>query len=159
MLVSQPHFAADLFPPATVLSLHSRQATSDQDLVDLIPAMAQLARDQVLVRSLVFTDGGAPSLGQRKRLFDALGEHSSRVRNAIVSDATSVRFVLSAMSLVVEGIRVFPPEQLGAALEYLGYNSAERAQCLARLRSTAKTLPAGRFLTFERALTVLDRGR
>jgi hypothetical protein len=159
MLVSQPHFAAEVFEPSTMLSLHGRPAPTDADVAAMIPAMVKLASDNELVRSLVITDGGAPSTAQRKRLFDALAGRSERVRNAIITDATSVRFVISAMSLVVDGIRAFSPQEINAALAYLEYSPRELVACASKLRSIAKSLPAGRFLTFERALEHLSPAR
>jgi hypothetical protein len=159
MLVSQPHFAAEVFEPSTMLTLHGRPAPSDADLAVVIPAMVKLVSENELARSLVITDGGAPSTAQRKRLFDAIGGRSDRVRNAVVSDAASVRFVISAMSLVVDGIRAFSPDEINSALAYLEYSPREIVACASKLRTIAKSLPAGRFLTFERALDHLSPAR
>ena len=156
MLISRPHFAADVLGDTTLLSAHSRQSTADDDLTTVIPAFSALAKKFDRVQSLVFTDGGAPTLSQRRKMFDALGDRQSVVRNAVITDATSARFVISAMSLVVEGIRAFSPDEFGEALTYLEYSDSERATLLSKLRALHKSLPTGRFLAFDRVAASLD---
>lgn len=125
----------------------------------VLPAFVDATRRRARVHSLVFSDGGAPSLSQRRRLFDALGEHHRVVRNAVVTDAPSVRFVIGAMSLVVETIRVFSPDQVADALSYLGYSIRERRVALDQLAIVAKKIPAGRFFAFDRAAERLELTR
>ncbi|MBL8678029.1 MAG: hypothetical protein JNK05_02640 [Myxococcales bacterium] len=151
MLVDRPHFAADYFGPATMLSLHSRLSITDAEFMCVLPAFVDATKRCARVHSLVFSDGGAPSLSQRRRLFDALGDHRRVVRNAVVTDAPSVRFVIGAMSLVVETIQVFAPDQVAEAMNYLGYSIRERRDALDQLALVAKKIPVGRFFAFDRA--------
>lgn len=156
MLISRPHFAADVLGNTTLFSAHSRQSTADDDLTTVIPAFSALTKKHDRVQSLVFTDGGAPTISQRRKMFDAIGDRQSVVRNAVITDATSARFVISAMSLVVEGIRAFSPDQFAEALAYLEYSDSERAVMLSKLRTLCKSLPMGRFLALDRVASTLD---
>lgn len=159
MLVDRPHFVADYFEPSMMVSIHARQSISDDEFMAVVPVFVDAARRHATVHSLVFTDGGAPSLTQRRRLFDALGEHRRVVRNAVVSDVSSMRFVIGAMSLVVNTIQFFSPEQAPAAIDYLGFSIRERRDVFERLEVLARSIPTGRFHAFDRAAEQLKLPR
>ncbi len=159
MLVDRPHFVADYFDPSTMLSPHARQSITDAEFITVLPPFVDATRRRARVHSLVFSDGGAPSLTQRRRLFDALGEHRRVVRNAVVTDVSSVRFVIGAMSLVVETVQVFSPDQMSQAMDYLGYTIRERRDALEQLALVAQKVPPGRFFAFDRAAEKLKLSR
>ncbi|MBL8677926.1 MAG: hypothetical protein JNK05_02075 [Myxococcales bacterium] len=155
MLVSLTHLAFDVFDPATTLTMHSKQSPTDAEIAPVLPAIAEQARRHQRVRSLVFTDGGAPTLAQRKRTIELVGDRNFVVRNAVVSDATSVRFVISAIALVSEAIQSFSCSDFSSALEFLEYSADERAVVVAKLKAIAKNVPSGRFSAFDRVVASL----
>ncbi len=69
------------------------------------------------LRSLVFTDGGAPNTAQRGQLNDALKGKTSI--GAVVSPSALVRGVVTALRWFNPKIKAFAPDQVDAAFAYL----------------------------------------
>lgn len=74
-------------------------------------------------RMLVITDGGGPTLPQRKRLAEVLGGRVFRV--AVVSDSMKVRFIVSSLALLNPEISSFSRRELFRAYEHLGFGAEE----------------------------------
>jgi hypothetical protein len=78
---------------------------------------ALVKRDVEKLRSLVFTDGGAPNTAQRSQLNKALEGKTST--GAVVSPSTMVRGVVTALSWFNPKIRAFAPNEVNDAFAYL----------------------------------------
>ncbi|MFT3766112.1 MAG: hypothetical protein QM820_11440 [Minicystis sp.] len=74
--------------------------------------------DPERLRSLVFTDGGAPNTPQRKRVNDWLRGRASIC--AVVTTNTFVRGVVTAFSWFNPKINAFAPGATDSAMHYLG---------------------------------------
>lgn len=84
-----------------------------------------IKHDPTRLRSLVFTDGGAPSGGQRKLVNDYLKGRTSRA--AVVTSSPFVRGTVTALSWFNAEIKAFTPEDVDSALAYLGVRDTEVA--------------------------------
>jgi hypothetical protein len=71
-------------------------------------------------RVLVMTEGGHPSKAQQDRLVATLGGRQT----AVVSNAPTLRFVVSALSFANPHIKCFVPSQMHSALSHLGIDDA-----------------------------------
>lgn len=89
---------------------------------------------------LVFTNGGGPNAGQRRKLEKLLGGRIVPV--AVISDSASVRAMVTAMSWVNGEIRVFPPTGMYDALSYLEI-PASRADLIVRELGKLRRLLGG----------------
>lgn len=69
------------------------------------------------LRVLIYTKGGAPSAAQRKIMNDVVNGRS--FPTAVVSSNVVVRGITTAMSWFNPKMKVFPPEELEEALEYI----------------------------------------
>lgn len=101
-------------------------------------------------RMLVFTDGAGPTAQQRRELQAEFGPLLRQVRTAVVSDAVTVRFVVSMVAMFAANIRSFRVDDLPAALRFLDLDEGTVAK-LRRFRE----IPPGRFHTFDAALRPL----
>ena len=73
--------------------------------------------------TIVFTDGGSPGGPQRKLVADLLKGRASIC--AVVTANPLVRGAVTALSWFNSKIKAFPPDQVDAALEYIGVQSHE----------------------------------
>lgn len=73
--------------------------------------------DPKWVKSLAFTDGGAPTGPQRKLLNDLL--NGRQCRAAVVTSDAFVRGVVTALSWFNSYVKAFSPDELDEALRYL----------------------------------------
>jgi hypothetical protein len=74
-------------------------------------------------RTLAVTEGGHPSGSQQARLRACVGKRATRV--ALISSSVSLRFVASAIALVIPNIRCFSPAQRSAAFAHLGLRPSD----------------------------------
>jgi hypothetical protein len=74
-------------------------------------------------RVLVMTEGGHPSKAQQDRLVAALG--GRRALTSVVSNASTLRFVVSALTLANPDIKSFAPSQMHSAMSHLGIDDTE----------------------------------
>jgi hypothetical protein len=96
--------------------------------------VAQLGiRDLV---TLVFTDGGAPNVVQRKMLTDIPGWNDLFV--AVVSSSMLVRGVATTVSWFNPKLKVFQPEDVLKAMEYLALSSQEQTRAWVTLADLRK---------------------
>jgi len=82
-------------------------------------------QDPRRLKSLAFTDGGAPNGAQRKQVNDFLAGQSSRA--CVVTASAMVRGVVSALSWFNAQMKAFSPQDVDAALRYLGVLEDEMA--------------------------------
>ena len=77
------------------------------------------------LRCIVITEGAAPTRAQRERMIATVEGKPTRV--AVISPATSVRFVVSVLALVNRDIRSFSPREFDAAFSHVGLAPTEHA--------------------------------
>lgn len=106
-----------------MVTIHTAYAPSDADWKAYLNALG--SKDVESVRSIVFTDGGAPSSKQRKELNELLG--GRQVRGIVVSNSMAVRGVVTALSWFNPKIKAFAPDEFRQGLRYLEINSTEEA--------------------------------
>jgi hypothetical protein len=95
---------------------HTSRPPSAAEWAEYVAAVG--SRDPTKLRTLVFTDGGAPTSTQRKELNAVLGGRASR--GAIVSASLMVRGAVSALGWFNPLIKAFAPTEVDDALQYLG---------------------------------------
>jgi hypothetical protein len=91
--------------------------------------------DMSRARILLYTDGGVPNAAHRKMLGDVLDGATPSI--AIVGDGAAVRGAGIAISWINRAIAVFTPDNLGAALDYLGLKDGRRNKALELARLCA----------------------
>jgi len=126
--------------PGLYLLVHNRQppepAIWNQYLAELDRQRTLITR----VRTLVFSDGGGPSLVQRRQLNEILRGYSTLV--AVVSTSSLVRNIVRALNVFNPDIRVFPPASVEGAYQHLLLSSEERRWSTAeRERLTIQLAP------------------
>lgn len=109
-----------------MIAVHSEAAPSDEEWDGYLALMAQQP-DLAAVRSLAFTDGGAPNSRQRKALNDLL---TSRLRGApglavAISSSALVRSVVTALSWFNPNVKAFAPDRVTDAYKYLKLTQSE----------------------------------
>lgn len=127
-----------------LICLHTKAPPRDEEWQEYITLSVKQVEDARGIkrrfRQLVITEGGAPSLAQRKAVTDAfqaaVGDGSVQEMIAVVSNSPYTRFVTTALSIIVKGIRSFPEDKLDNALAYLGVvDSAAARRRVDRLRA------------------------
>src|SRR6185437_8695555 len=77
-------------------------------------------------RCLVVTDGGGPTVRQRKQL-DAKLQRAHGLRTAIVTESTATRAMIAAVAWLSRNkIKCFRADELNLAFDYLGLDVEER---------------------------------
>jgi len=89
-------------------------------------------QDARRLKSLAFTDGGAPNGAQRKQVNDFLAGQSSRA--CAVTSSAMVRGVVRALSWFNAQMKAFSPHEVDAALRYLGVRADEMASVRAEIQ-------------------------
>ena len=99
-----------------MIVVHTGQAPSDEEWTRYVAAVERM--DPEKLRTIVFTDGGAPNLEQREAINRALGGKTSP--GAVVSNSMLVRGAVTALSWFNPKIKAFSPSGTAAAFAYLG---------------------------------------
>jgi hypothetical protein len=127
-----------------MIAVHTSRPPSAEEWAEYIAAVA--SRDPTKLRTLIFTDGGAPSSTQRKEVTTVLGGRPSR--GAIVSASRLVRGAVSALGWFNPLIKAFAPSEVADALQYLGIRAeqvplvwAEVRLLQAKLGGDSKSVP------------------
>jgi hypothetical protein len=76
------------------------------------------------VKTLVYTEGGAPSAGQRAELSAVLGK--AKVPVAVMTSSTIGRAAGTALSWLIPTFKVFSATDFDGALDHLGASSGDR---------------------------------
>jgi hypothetical protein len=105
--------------------VHSEYPPSDAEGTAL---MEEWEARPELARSLVYSEGGAPSLRDRARITNLLRERGGAV--AVVSESPFARAAGRALNVFRPEIRVFRPNDLESAFDYLGATAGERKEML-----------------------------
>jgi hypothetical protein len=102
-----------------LMLVHPEIPPSDQDWDKYLEFLDQQRSDKV--RLVVSTRGGGPSAAQRGRLRDVVNRYPTKILpTAILTASVVARGVMTAISWFIPGLEAFAPNQLGAALNYLG---------------------------------------
>jgi hypothetical protein len=113
-----------------IIVVHPRTAPSDQEWEAYLAEYIKYDPEKLL--TLVLTDGGGPSAGQRKAVNDMLQGRTTRA--AVVTKSPIVRGVVSALGWFNPKIKTFPPTNVDGALKYLGLQPAEFAHVRFQLK-------------------------
>ncbi len=100
---------------------HTERAPNDAEWDRYM--MELYKHDPRQLRSLNFTDGGAPSDEQRKQINDYLGGCESLC--AVVTPSATVRVIVNRLALFNTQIKGFSPRELDAALAHVRVSSSE----------------------------------
>lgn len=101
--------------------VHTSSPPSDAEWTAYLEGVG--SSDLQTLRSVVFTDGGAPNSAQRKSLNDVL--EGRQVPGIVISPSALVRGVVTALAWFNPGIKVYSPEQFDDAVTYLELSPAE----------------------------------
>lgn len=120
-----------------VVTVHTAAVPSDEDwnaYMAQVDAYLPLEDQRVLVVSA----GGGPNGKQRKMMVDAL--NGARVPVAIITTSLLMRGAGVAVSWFNPSLKVLGPEDLDAAVEYLGLTTWERVESARTLKELEKGL-------------------
>ena len=115
--------------------VHASEAPSDAEWEALLGLFRLAAEEGVELRTLVYTEGGAPNARQRALLNDVLAGLKPRV--AVLTPSAAARAIGVAISWFNPDLRVFAGDELSRALDHLDVNQGERrilTQALTELR-------------------------
>jgi hypothetical protein len=107
-----------------IIARQGKETPSEKEWDDFLQAVVENRDNSATVRILVLTDGGGPSIGQRKRLQSALDGQVFRV--AVVSDSIKVRFIVSSVALLNSEISSFTRAEISQAYSYLRLSTDEQ---------------------------------
>jgi hypothetical protein len=94
--------------------------------------------DYTRFRGISFSDGGAPTTTQRKKMHEVTGGRS--VPSVVITASSFTRAVVTAMSWFNPSIRAYSPEQLDEALHHLNVGAAEFGLIKLEVRKLAAKL-------------------
>jgi hypothetical protein len=117
-----------------IVYVHTAAPPTEDDW-DGVLGYYQDALDEKELRTLVYTDGAAPSASQRARLNAVLGPR--RVRIAVLTPSALARAAGTAIGWFRPEVRVFGATDLGKAMEHLsvaGDVAAEVGRALDQLK-------------------------
>lgn len=104
-----------------LITMHTSRAPSDSEWAGYFAEVVK--HDPAKLKSLNFTDGGAPNGAQRKQVNDFLKGRTSRC--AVVTASSFVRGVVTALSWFNPEIKAYPSDDLESALQHLGVRDQE----------------------------------
>jgi hypothetical protein len=123
----------------TLVAVHNTRSFTDAEGLAYIEEMVEAANarggDLSTIRNLVFTEGGGPNAAQRKIASERLQKlkNWNKATSAVVSNATSVRGIVTVLHWFNMNIKGFPPHRIDEAFAFLGIGKEEAEQILAEL--------------------------
>lgn len=135
---------------STFVLLHSRAAPADPEWNRYLDRFVARGERLASCGVLVFSDGGGPTSEQRRRMNQITAGRA--IRTAIVSDAATVRFIVSTLALFNEAIRSFDVRALPAALAHVGADGERERGVRALLAELRRGDPEARFASLARAV-------
>ncbi len=124
--------AFELHADAVMLLVHRREPPTDPEWDVYVAACKDvLERRPEGLRALVITEGGGPTVDQRRRLNDMLAGRGARA--AIVAESIMIRGIVTAMSWWNPLIKSFRKHEVPQAFTYLDLPGADMPRVLARL--------------------------
>jgi len=126
--------------------VHATEPPTDSEWEALLDLFRLAAQEGGRLRTLVYTEGGAPNARQRAHLNEVLAGLKPRV--AILTPSAAARAVGVAISWFNPDLRVFAGDELSRALDHLDVNQGERrilTQALTelRLQNSKSSYPPG----------------
>lgn len=95
------------------------QPYADEEWDRCIAFVGEYARASRRPRLLVVTDGGGPTVQQRRSLDGLLDVHRRTARVAVLTPSTMARSIVTALSWFMPIYRSFAPDDLAGALSFL----------------------------------------
>jgi hypothetical protein len=102
----------------------NQSAPTNDDWDALLKVISGRRTELKDMRAICFTDGGGPTIDQRKRLAAAMG--GNQMQSAVICDQGVVRFVVSTISLFNKSMRTYSWRDLDEAYIWLGLRADER---------------------------------
>lgn len=128
MTEAAPGLAFELLERERVLVSYAGPNATQPDVWEPYLALME-AKISSSLRFLVFQEGSMPSVRDQQRLGALSRPHSPRV--ALVSTSLSLRFAVSAFSLINKRIKFFTPDELPQAFAHLDLRPWEQPAVLA----------------------------
>lgn len=109
-----------------VLLRQNTEEPTDQDWAEFLRVLSTQRKEIEAknLKILVYTDGGAVSSDQRKRLAETLGDYHPRV--ACVSNSVKVRFAGAMIALFQRNYRQFSVAEMRQAFAHLELGAQQR---------------------------------
>lgn len=104
-----------------------RQGTdnpSDVEWEECITLLRAGLREHSRMKVLVRTDGGGPTIPQRRKLQEAAA--GSQIFVAVVSESVRVRFIVSSVALVTTWIQSYRVREMSDAYQHLQLTASEQ---------------------------------
>jgi hypothetical protein len=98
--------------------VHNKEVPTDAEWALYTSALRSRTEDMDEIGTLIYTEGGGPTAAQRKALNDVLGGRTTRA--AVVSDASMVKMITTALGWFNPKIKAFSPNESTEAFDYLG---------------------------------------
>jgi hypothetical protein len=95
------------------------QPYADEEWDRCIAFVDEYARATRRPRLLVVTDGGGPTIKQRRSLDGLLDAHRRTARVAVLTPSTTARSIVTALSWFIPIYRSFAPDDLAGAISFL----------------------------------------
>jgi hypothetical protein len=129
-----------------VMSLHRYDPPTDAEwsayLQTLADAMVALKGDKHSIRGLSISDGGGPTGKQREQLNDFMARFTGgRGTISIVTANPFVRGIIKALNVFNPEARSFSPDELAAAIDYLGLSNEQRSEVEFTLNEALLSFP------------------
>lgn len=131
-----PSFAARRVGSVLVY-VHTTAAPSDAEWESVL-SFYEDSSPEAQLRTLVYTEGGAPNAAQRARLNARLGPR--RVRIAVLTPSTLARAAGTALNWFRPEVRIFGPRDVKQAFSHLAVTDAESSELSNALRELMREL-------------------
>lgn len=119
--------------------VHDKSTPSDEEWAAWLDFATRYLSSGRVLRSIVVTDGGAPTPTQRqamnKRLSDVGTTRKDANRTAIVTASAYVRGVVTALGWFSPGLCAYAPDRLDDVMDYLEVPQILRAELVALIKS------------------------
>ena len=106
--------------PDCFVVVRGRETPTDAEFEWYLATIENALKEGMPPRCLVLTAGSAPTPVQRGELAQRLAIVESAVKVAVLASSTYPRGVATALASTKPGYRIFEPEELQEAMEYLG---------------------------------------
>ena len=103
----------------------TREAPTDAEWEAFLAALKGYRKQVDELRLVIVTDGGGPNSTQRLGLKDALAGGKT-FRSAVISDSIKIRFMASALMLIVRNHASFTSKEVERAYDHLSLTPEER---------------------------------
>lgn len=99
---------------------------------------SEVKGDLIRIPTLVLTDGGLPTSAQRSQATSVIANGTSTPSMSILTESTTVRVTIRALSIFNLGMKVFAPNEFIEALARLQIAKEDANGCLEALEKEAK---------------------